>query len=229
MATKFFHLYSNYPPILEATIHLSASFTAFTFNSSTLKLSSPHCERSASQALEGKIPKQWLSSQVIESRFHARGRNFVRRLALTGYISVPNEVPVYLSLTYWQTWTNDSAQHGGRSVRAVRGLLTKRGRAQVNRCARAPRHYHIMLVCNYKLSYPRVNPAALRPTAPTLSQICISRALSAREPILRDRYPSSSHPPSRKINLLSKNHPPGGQTEILSPCLRSKVKNVRLA
>lgn len=70
------------------------------------------------------------------------------------------------SVTYWQTWTNDSAQLEG----SVGPWLTKRG------CERGG-HYHIMLVCNYKLSYPRVNPLQIYISSRALSNIDSSRSI----------------------------------------------------
>lgn len=53
-----------------------------------------------------------------------------------------------------------------------------------------PEHYHIMLVCNYKLSYPRASPAAIRReiSARTHSrrQIRISH-VEGRQPSIRER------------------------------------------
>ena len=96
------------------------------------------------------------------------------------------------------------------------------------------RHYHIMLICNYKLSYPRVNPAPLPPP-----QIYISRphAVSSRT-IARDRYPSGPRAPSprartrvqpARVGGRRSSQPRVGHRSLSPRFLRSKVKNVRLS
>lgn len=94
----------------------------------------------------------------IPLEFHARiSKIRGSKIGLDGTSWCPTRHRCARSVTYWQTWTNDSAQLEG-SV----GPANKAGMGHAIPSLEAGErgeHYHIMLVCNYKLSYPRVNPA----------------------------------------------------------------------
>lgn len=148
------------------------------------------------------------------SEFHARiSKIRGSKIGLDGTSWCPTRHRCARSVTYWQTWTNDSAQLEG-SV----GPANKAGMGHAIPSLEAGErgeHYHIMLVCNYKLSYPRVNPARYISLESTVSpRIDSSRSI-----------PFGFHP-LRWINLRQswRNRPRVG-LDLGSFSPRSNVKN----
>lgn len=146
------------------------------------------------------------------SNFTLGSRKFVaRKSALTGRPGAQRGTGVP------DQWRIDRReQMTARSWREAWVRLTKRGWAMRYRRSKRASAASIIILCSF-VTTNWVTPAWTPP------DIYLSRALSAREPIARDRYPSASTLSGINLRQSWRNRPRVGLDRSFSP--RSNVKN----